>query len=94
MQSLVFLACSSKKVSKKNLWGVGSTSPPPSLLGKGRVKFLRRAVRSHLFLMARKEVLNVSLFANLFQNSFTLVSSLETNLFKKVCSNTSNCDSN
>ena len=29
MQSLVFLICFFQKLSKKNLWMIGSTSPPP-----------------------------------------------------------------
>ena len=35
MQNLVFLTYLFQKLSKKNLWGVGSTPPPP--LGTGRV---------------------------------------------------------
>ena len=34
MQSLMFLDCFVEKLSKKNLWGVGSTP-----LGKGRVNY-------------------------------------------------------
>ena len=37
MQRLMFLDCFVQKVSKKNLWGVGSTLSP----GKGRINILR-----------------------------------------------------